>query len=79
MKILVTGCTGRIGSEVLRELKNRGADVRVHVRKKGASLPDGTGFAVGDLPTELEQVSAKQIALTTDHNVAATSHATTFT
>jgi uncharacterized protein YbjT (DUF2867 family) len=49
MKILVTGGTGRIGSGVLRELKKRGADVRVLVRKKGTSLPDGVEVAVGDL------------------------------
>src|ERR1700683_3721116 len=49
MKILVTGGTGRIGSGVLRELRKRGADVRVLVRKKGTSLPDGVEVAVGDL------------------------------
>ena len=57
MKILVTGGTGRIGSEVLRELKKRGADVRVLVRKKGTSLPDGVEVAVGDL---LDPVSVQK-------------------
>jgi len=57
MKILVTGGTGRIGSEVLRELKKRDADVRVLVRKKGTSLPDGVEVAVGDL---LDPVSVQK-------------------
>src|ERR1700735_251731 len=57
MKILVTGGTGRIGSEALRELKKRGADVRVLVRKKGTSLPDGVEVAVGDL---LDPVSVQK-------------------
>ena len=57
MKILVTGGTGRIGSGVLRELKKRGADVRVLVRKKGTSLPDGVEVAVGDL---LDPVSVQK-------------------
>jgi uncharacterized protein YbjT (DUF2867 family) len=57
MKILVTGGTGRIGSVVLRELKKRGADVRVLVRKKGTSLPDGVEVAVGDL---LDPVSVQR-------------------
>jgi uncharacterized protein YbjT (DUF2867 family) len=57
MKILVTGGTGRIGSEVLRELKKRGADVRALVRKKGTSLPDGVEVVVGDL---LDPVSVQK-------------------
>jgi uncharacterized protein YbjT (DUF2867 family) len=57
MKILVTGGTGRIGSGVLRELKKRGEDVRVLVRKKGTSLPDGVEVAVGDL---LDPVSVQK-------------------
>jgi uncharacterized protein YbjT (DUF2867 family) len=57
MKILVTGGTGRIGSEVLRELKKRDADVRVLVRKKGTSLPDGVEVVVGDL---LDPVSVQK-------------------
>src|ERR1700735_4899419 len=57
MKILVTGGTGRIGSGVLRELKRRGADVRVFVRKKGTSLPDGVEVVVGDL---LDPVSVQK-------------------
>src|ERR1700685_4266524 len=57
MKILVTGGTGRIGSGVLRELKKRGADVRVLVRKKATSLPDGVEVAIGDL---LDPVSVQK-------------------
>jgi len=57
MKILVTGGTGRIGAGVLRELKKRGADVRVLVRKNGTSLPDGVEVAVGDL---LDPVSVQK-------------------
>jgi uncharacterized protein YbjT (DUF2867 family) len=57
MKVLVTGGTGHVGSEVVKELKKRGADVRVLVRKKGASLPDGVEVAVGDL---LDPVSVQK-------------------
>src|ERR1039458_7457837 len=57
MKILVTGGTGRIGSRVLRELKKRGAEVRVLVRKQATSLPDGVEVAVGDL---LDPVSVQK-------------------
>jgi len=40
MKILVIGGTGHVGSEVVKELKKRHADVRVLVRKAGEkSLP----------------------------------------
>jgi len=41
MKVLVTGGTGHVGSEVVKELRKRGAEVRVLVRKNGTSLPDG--------------------------------------
>jgi uncharacterized protein YbjT (DUF2867 family) len=57
MKILVTGGTGHVGSEVVRELKKRGAEVRVLVRKKGTTLPDGVEVAVGDL---LDPVSVQK-------------------
>lgn len=51
MKILVTGGTGKVGSEVLKELCRRGADVRALVRKQEASaqLPKGVEAVVGDL------------------------------
>jgi len=43
MKILVTGGTGKVGSEVVKELRKRGAQVRVLVRKIGPSnqFPEG--------------------------------------
>lgn len=51
MKILVTGGTGKVGSEVLKELRKRGASVRALVRKQEAStqLPEGVEAVVGDL------------------------------
>jgi uncharacterized protein YbjT (DUF2867 family) len=49
MKILVTGGTGHVGSEVVKELKKRGGDVRVLVREKDAPKPDGVEVTVGDL------------------------------
>jgi uncharacterized protein YbjT (DUF2867 family) len=57
VKILVTGGTGRVGSEVVRELKKRGAEVRVLVRKEGTPLPGGVEAAVGDL---LDPVSVRK-------------------
>jgi uncharacterized protein YbjT (DUF2867 family) len=41
MKILVIGGTGRVGSEVVKELKKRDADVRVLVRKHGEKSAPG--------------------------------------
>lgn len=49
MKILVTGSTGKVGSELLKELVNRNASVRALVRKAGASLPPGVAPVVGDM------------------------------
>lgn len=51
MKILVTGGTGRVGSEVIKALVKRGANVRALVRKQDASatLPKGVETFVGDL------------------------------
>jgi uncharacterized protein YbjT (DUF2867 family) len=51
MKILVTGGTGKVGAEVIRELSKRGAKVRALVRKIGPStqLPQGVEVVVGDL------------------------------
>jgi len=51
MKILVTGGTGKVGSEVIKELSKRGAKVRSLVRKLGPSnlFPQGIEVVVGDL------------------------------
>ena len=49
MKILVTGGTGKLGSEVVRALLRRGASVRVLTRNKEAQLPHGAEAAIGDL------------------------------
>ena len=51
MKILVVGGTGTVGSELVRELLARGQQVRVFTRseKRGAALPPGATFALGDL------------------------------
>jgi len=59
MKILVTGGTGKVGSEVVKELRKRGAAVRALVRKKGPStqFPDGVEVVVGDM---LDPVSVRK-------------------
>ena len=57
MKILAIGGTGNVGSEVVKELKKRNADVRILVRKKGTASPAGVEVAVGDL---LDPVSVQQ-------------------
>ena len=49
MKILVTGSTGKIGSQLLNELVKRNATVRALVRKADAKLPHGVEAEVGDL------------------------------
>jgi uncharacterized protein YbjT (DUF2867 family) len=49
MKILVTGGTGRVGSEVVKELQKRHADIRLLVRKNDAPVPAGVESAIGDL------------------------------
>jgi uncharacterized protein YbjT (DUF2867 family) len=49
MKILVTGGTGRVGSEVVKELQKRKADVRLLVRKSDAPTPTGVEAVIGDL------------------------------
>lgn len=50
MTILVTGATGRIGGQVVQQLVERGADVRVLVRDPSkASFPVGVQVAQGDL------------------------------
>src|SRR6202140_1437777 len=57
MKILVTGGTGRVGSEVVKELQRRKADVRLLVRKNDAPTPTGDETAIGDL---LDPVSVEK-------------------
>jgi uncharacterized protein YbjT (DUF2867 family) len=49
MKILITGSTGKIGSELLKQLVTRKASVRALVRKADSSLPPGVEPVVGDL------------------------------
>jgi len=56
-KILVTGGTGKIGGEVLKELAKRHVQVRALVRKEGAALPRGVEVVVGDL---LDPVSVEK-------------------
>jgi uncharacterized protein YbjT (DUF2867 family) len=57
MTILVTGGTGHVGSQVVKELAKRGADVRMLVRKAGTAVPEGVAVAIGDLldPVSLEK------------------------
>jgi uncharacterized protein YbjT (DUF2867 family) len=57
MKILVTGGSGHVGTEVVKELRKRNADVRVLVRKDVASTPQGVELAIGDL---LDPVSVQK-------------------
>src|ERR1700729_1493424 len=57
MKILVIGGTGQVGSEVVKELKRRQADVRVLVRKADEKSLPGVELVVGDLldPVSIEK------------------------
>jgi uncharacterized protein YbjT (DUF2867 family) len=59
MKILVTGGTGNVGGNVVKELLKRGAEVRVLARKQPeeGKLPAGVEVAIGDLldPVAVEQ------------------------
>jgi uncharacterized protein YbjT (DUF2867 family) len=57
MKILVTGGTGHVGSEVVKELQKRNADVRLLIRKNDAPTPSGVEVAIGDL---LDPVSVQK-------------------
>src|SRR6202040_2208173 len=57
MKILVTGGTGHVGSEVVNELQRRNADVRILIRKNDATAPAGVEVAIGDL---LDPVSVQK-------------------
>ncbi len=50
MKILAIGGTGKVGSQVVKELCKRGADVRALVRnKESARMPQGVEMVEGDL------------------------------
>ena len=50
MTILVTGATGRVGGQVVQQLVQRGADVRVLVRDPAkADFPAGVEVVQGDL------------------------------
>jgi len=57
LKILVTGGTGHVGSEVVKELQKRKADVRILVRKEETTPPQGVQVMVGDLldPVSMEK------------------------
>src|SRR6202453_886524 len=57
MKILVTGGTGRVGSEVVKELHKRKADIRLLVRTSDAPTPAGVEGVIGDL---LDPVSVEK-------------------
>ena len=51
MRVLVIGATGRVGTEVVKALLQRGADVRAFTRKqaKPGLFPDAVEIAIGDL------------------------------
>ena len=57
MKILVIGGTGNVGAEVVKELQNRDADMRLLLRKEGDGSPKGVEVAIGDL---LDPVSVQK-------------------
>src|ERR1700735_4374819 len=57
MKILVTGGTGRVGSEVVKELHKRKAAIRLLVRTSDAPTPAGGEGVIGDL---LDPVSVEK-------------------
>jgi uncharacterized protein YbjT (DUF2867 family) len=59
MKILVTGGTGKVGSEVIKQLVKRRASVRALVREQEATakMPEGVEVVQGDL---LDPVSVRK-------------------
>jgi uncharacterized protein YbjT (DUF2867 family) len=57
MKILVTGGTGRVGAEVVKEFQKRNANIRLLVRKESDATPKGVEVAIGDL---LDPVSVQK-------------------
>jgi uncharacterized protein YbjT (DUF2867 family) len=60
MKVLVTGATGRTGSEVVKALLQRGVDVRALTRKqlKPGTLPSAVEIALGDLTDPVSTAEA---------------------
>jgi uncharacterized protein YbjT (DUF2867 family) len=57
MKVLAIGGAGHVGSEVVKELLKRNAEVDVLVRKEGTKVSEGANAVVGDLldPVFLEK------------------------
>jgi uncharacterized protein YbjT (DUF2867 family) len=57
MKVLAIGGAGHVGSEVVKELLKRNAEVDVLVRKEGTKVSEGAKAVVGDLldPVFLEK------------------------
>src|SRR3984893_867268 len=49
MRICEIGGAGHVGSEVVKELLKRNAEVDVLVRQKGTRVPEGANAVVGDL------------------------------
>jgi uncharacterized protein YbjT (DUF2867 family) len=62
MKVLVVGAAGRVGSEVVKALLQRGAGVRALTRKqpKPGAFPDGVEIAVGDLNDPVSTAEAME-------------------
>lgn len=60
MKVLVTGATGTVGSELVKALLQRGADVRAFTRKqpKPGTFPGAVEIALGDLGDPLSLAEA---------------------
>jgi nucleoside-diphosphate-sugar epimerase len=61
MKVLVTGGTGKVGSEVIKELVKGNVSVRALVRKQETStkMPKGVEIIQGDL---LDPISLRKAA-----------------
>jgi NAD(P)H-binding len=58
MKILVTGGTGKVGGEAVKEIQKRNADIRLLVRAESNRTPKGVEVAIGDL---LDPVSVQKV------------------